>query len=325
MDISEVFINRYGRLRSGWRFLVFLLSFIFLDVLIGLAIKLMLSKLGMDYSFGSLLFISLNSSVSFVLAVTLGWLYGKRLEDLPFRALGAWFTKNWLKDLIYGLLLGAMTLGFAVLLAFLSGGLRFDFNRTHESSAILLTLAVSLAVFIVGAAFEEAFFRGYILQTFTRAKLSWLAIALTSVFFAAGHLGNDNASYLSTVNTILAGIWFSVAYLKTRTLWLPFGLHLMWNWFQGAIFGIEVSGITSLATAPLLREIDSGPIWLTGESYGIEGGIVCTIALLVSTVLIWFTPIFKPTEEMLALTSREKLPDSNSEIENRKGSKSFES
>jgi len=309
MDISKIFINRYGRLRSGWRFLIFLLSFLFVGVLISSVIKLILSKQGMDYGFGTSLFISINSFVSFILAVLLGWLCGNYLESLPFRALGAWFTKNWLKDLSLGFLFGAATLGFAVSIAIGFGGLRFDFNQAQESPAIMRTLIISLVVFIIGAAFEEAFFRGYILQTFARANLAWLAIALTSLFFAAGHLGNDNATHLSTVNTALAGIWFSAAYLKTRTLWFPFGLHLMWNWFQGAIFGIEVSGITSLTTAPLLREIDSGPIWLTGESYGIEGGIACTVAIIVSTVLIWFLPILKPTEEMFALTSEEKFYD----------------
>jgi len=305
MKLTEIFINRYGRLRSGWRFLIFLLSFLLIGGLTGGIIHSILSKFGSNYDFGTFLFISINSSVSFVIVVLLGWLCGKYLENLPFRALGVWFTQNWLKDLILGLLFGALTLAFAVLIAIGFGGLKFDFNQTPESSAIVRTLIVSLAVFIVGAAFEEALFRGYLLQTFARAHLAWLAIALTSLFFAVGHLGNANSTQLSTLNTALAGIWFSVAYLKTRTLWFPFGLHLMWNWFQGAIFGIEVSGITSLTTAPLLREIDSGPIWLTGESYGIEGGIVCTAALIVSTLLIWFLPILRPTEEMVALTSEE--------------------
>lgn len=306
MNLSRIFFNQNKKLRSGWRFAIFLFLFLFFGSIIGAAAAYLLSSLGVDFSLGSVLFISLNSSLSFVLAVTLGWLCGKYLEDLPFRALGCWFTKNWLKDLSVGLLLGAVTLIFAVLIAVAFGGLRFDLNQSNGSSAILLTLSISLIVFIIGAAFEEAFFRGYILQTFARANLAWLAIALTSLFFAAGHLGNENANYLSSLNTILAGIWFSAAYLKTRTLWLPFGLHLMWNWFQGAIFGIEVSGITSLTTAPLLKEIDSGPIWLTGENYGIEGGIACTAALIISTLVIWFMPIFKTTEEMLALTSEEK-------------------
>ena len=133
-----------------------------------------------------------------------------------------------------------------------------------------------------------------------------VVVILTSAFFALAHYGNPGATAFSVINTGLAGIWLGVAYLKTRNLWFPFGVHLMWNWMQGAFFGIEVSGLQNLITAPFLREIDSGPVWLTGENYGIEGGVACTIALLLSTTLIWFAPFLKPTEELLALTSEEK-------------------
>ena len=103
---------------------------------------------------------------------------------------------------------------------------------------------------------------------------------LTAGLFAAGHLGNDDVTFFSTLNTALAGIWLGVAYLKTRTLWLCFGVHFAWNWVQGSFFGIEVSGFKDFATAPLLLEIDSGPVWITGGDYGIEGGLACTIALV---------------------------------------------
>jgi hypothetical protein len=187
------------------------------------------------------------------------------------------------------------------------GGLRFQLNQENGQSAILLTLGISLGVFIIGAAAEEAFFRGYMLQTFARAKLVWFGIFITSVFFATVHNGNPDATVMSWLNTFLAGIWFGIAYLKTRNLWIVFGLHLMWNWFQGAILGINVSGISELTTAPLLRATDSGPIWLTGGDYGIEGGIAATIAIVFSTILIWYLPFLKPSEEMLALTSEENL------------------
>ncbi|MEO8572632.1 MAG: hypothetical protein ABI481_01590, partial [Pyrinomonadaceae bacterium] len=87
------------------------------------------------------------------------------------------------------------------------------------------------------------------------------------------------------------------------------GMHLMWNWMQGAFFGIEVSGITNLVSAPLLREIDGGPVWLTGETYGVEGGIVTTIALIVSMIVIYFLLGLKPGEETERLT-----PDQNKEL-----------
>ena len=154
---------------------------------------------------------------------------------------------------------------------------------------------MSFVLIAVAAAAEEALFRGYIFQTFARSKLVWLAIALTSVFFGAVHLRNPDWGVISTLNTILAGIWFSIAYLKTRDLWLVTGLHVMWNWVQGAIFGIEISGTTDLASASLMREVDSGPAWLTGGTYGIEGGIAATIALLVSMLVIYLLPWPKMT------------------------------
>ena len=306
MNFQDIFINRAERLRSGWRFVIFMFAFIFFVTLFGGAANLVLSAMATDFRADSLLFLITSYSISLVFAVLVGWICGKFLEDLPFRALGFSFAKNWLKDLLLGFGLGAVSIGLAVLITAAFGGLSFNFNQSHGISAILLTSAVSFAVFAVAAAFEEAFFRGYILQTFLRANLVEFAVILTSILFAAAHLQNSSANYISSINTCLAGFWFGVAYLKTRNLWFPFGLHLIWNWMQGAIFGIEVSGNITLVTAPLLREIDVGPAWLTGGEYGIEGGIGCTVALIFSTVLIWFAPFLKPTEEMLALTSEEK-------------------
>jgi membrane protease YdiL (CAAX protease family) len=311
MNPKTIFYNEFERLRSGWRFALFLLVFIFCDGLFNFAAYKILSRLNIEYSAGSLIFIAANSFISLLLVVLLGWFFGKYLEDLPFRALGCSFTKNWLKDLVWGFVLGGFTLVLAILCAIIFGGLSFQFNRDAGTNAILTTLGVSFIIFVIAAAFEEAFFRGYILQTFARARLAWLAIALTSLFFAFGHLNNPSANIISTSNTVLAGIWFSAAYLKTRTLWFPFGLHLVWNWLQGAFFGIEVSGLKSLTAAPFLQEIDRGPAWLTGSEYGIEGGVASTFALIFSIALIYFLPFLKPTEEMLALTSEEKLKTDN--------------
>src|SRR5215203_662423 len=176
MNFETIFFNEFGRLRSGWRFAVFMLLLIFCGaVLSGLASSVF-AALAIDFSQGTLLSIVVNSSISLFLSLFLGWLVGKLLEDLPFRALGAWFTKNWLKDLVWGLIFGVFSLGLACTIAAAFGGLSFQFNRNYGTSAILLTLGVSLAVFTIGAAFEEALFRGYILQTFARARLAWLAI-----------------------------------------------------------------------------------------------------------------------------------------------------
>lgn len=290
MDARTIFFGRDEKLRSGWRFAVFIAGFILVALVLGSIAVAVLVSLNVGIEPGSRKFLTVNGVLSLIAAILVGWLCGKYLEGLPFNALGASFTKSWLKHLALGLVFGTLTLCLAVGIAYAFGGLRFKLNEYQDSSKILLALSTSFVVLAVAAAFEEALFRGYILQTFSRSGLAWLAIALTSLFFGVVHIGNPNAGAISTANTILAGIWFGVAYLKTRDLWFVWGMHLMWNWVQGAIFGIEISGLTDLASLPLLKEIDSGPTWLTGETYGVEGGIVATIALLVSTSAIYFLP-----------------------------------
>ncbi len=307
MNTTELFINQTGRLRSGWRFLLFLLSILFFASFFGVVVREIFLHLAVDFDGNSLLSFIYPNFILLTVSIFVGWLCGKFLEGLPFRALGCWFTKNWLKDLSFGLTLGTISILFAALIGIIFGGLSFQLNQTNGQSAILLTFGVSLAVFIIGGAAEETFFRGYMLQTFARAKLAWLAIAFTSLFFASAHFGNPNATYVSVLNTALAGIWFGTAYLKTRNLWFVFGLHLAWNWVQGAFLGLPVSGITELTTAPLFRVSEFGVKLVTGGNYGIEGGISCTIAIIASTILIWFLPLLKSTKEMLALTSKENV------------------
>ncbi|MGQ0543507.1 MAG: lysostaphin resistance A-like protein [Blastocatellia bacterium] len=295
--MRTIFFGRNEKLRSGWRFAVFIAGFIVVALILGSIGVAILVSLNLGIEPGSRVFLTVNGILMLIAAILVGWLCGKYLEGLPFRALGAAFTKGWLKHLLLGLVFGTLTLGFAVGIAYAFGGLQFHLNEYQDSSQILRALSISFVVLAVAAAFEEALFRGYILQTFSRSGFAWLAIALTSLFFGVVHIGNPNAGLISTANTVLAGIWFGIAYLKTRDLWFVWGMHLMWNWVQGAIFGIEISGLTNLASSPLLKEIDSGPAWLTGETYGVEGGIVATIALVISMAAIWWIPILKPMAE----------------------------
>lgn len=116
---------------------------------------------------------------------------------------------------------------------------------------------------------------------------------------------------LPFVNTALAGVWLAVAYLRTRSLWFPLGIHWAWNWALGSVFGLPVSGITEIAPHPLLQGTDLGPAWLTGGSYGIEGGLACTITLIVSAIFIWRTRLVSATPQMIRLTSQENPTEAN--------------
>lgn len=295
--LYQIFIDKNGTIRSGWRAGIFLFAFAFASVVLGTIAQALMSVAFPDGQIGQLVYLTVSSVTAIIPAIVIGWLCGRWLEKLPFSALGAAFTSGWLKHLGLGLLIGALTLSISVLIAFVFGGERFELNLANGWQPVLQSMAVSFGVFAIASAFEEALFRGYILQTFARSNLAWLAIMLTSLFFGMVHLGNPNAGVISTLNTILAGIWFSVAYLRTRDLWFVWGLHLMWNWMQGSFFGIEVSGLTDITTNPLFKEIDTGPTWLTGTTYGIEGGIACTIALIVSIAGIVFINAKSPRSQ----------------------------
>lgn len=290
-------------MRSGWRALLFLMLFILMASAAGVISRAVVGFLGVDAAGDRGALLGIDALVSIVPVLLAGWACARYLESLPFRSLGASLSKGWAVHLLFGLALGAATLVFAVAIAVAAGGQHFELNNEATAGNIARGILISLGIFVAAAAFEEALFRGYVLQTFTRSGLAWVAIALTSAFFGLVHAGNPNATAVSVANTVLAGIWFGIAYLKTRDLWFVFGIHLMWNWVQGAVFGIEVSGLTGIAAEPLLREIDSGPTWLTGATYGLEGGIACTIAIAASTAAIYFLRWPRPGGEMLAMTS----------------------
>ena len=308
MHLAKIFINDAGRLRSGWRLLIFVGLFIAILFLLGTIVRVALAilfnvapQITPSETIQDLVFRFL-----YLLAALLaGYVCGRWLEGLPWRALGVSLHEHWFKHFAIGSLFGIAALTLGVVIATVGSGLRFELPTTDSVMQIVQTLIVTAFVFVVAAFAEEAMFRGYPLQTLTRAHLAWFGILINFVFFAAAHLNNPNWVMLGAFNTGLAGVWFAVAYLRSRSLWFPAGIHWAWNWTLGSLFGLPVSGITSFVKYPLLKGSDLGPSWLTGGSYGIEGGIAGTIALALGTLLIWRVRLVTPTEEMLRLTSNE--------------------
>jgi uncharacterized protein len=315
MDLKQFFINNAGRLRSGWRLAVFVLIYLVIIFMMTAAVRALYAlalHIGPGRTLPHLLGDLIFRLIILISSLGAGYACTRWLEGLPCRALGLWLHAGWFRDLIIGSGVGILSLGLATAIATAGGGLRFSFFPASLLSQVAKTLASSAALFVVAALAEEALFRGYSLQTLCRARLAWLGVLLTSVPFAAIHLNNPNGGrMLPFVNTALAGVWLAVAYLRTRTLWFPLGIHWAWNWALGSLFGLPVSGITAIAPHPLLQGTDLGPAWLTGGSYGIEGGLACTITLIVSTIFIWRTRLVSATPEMIRLTSQENPTQAN--------------
>ncbi|HSE19333.1 MAG TPA: type II CAAX endopeptidase family protein [Pyrinomonadaceae bacterium] len=302
--MRKIFINDFGRLRSGWRLLLFGGAFLALMFLTATVLRVVFIFTGLHPPSDTSQFIAELIFRIALLASALGagYICARFLEGLPWRSLGLTFHRGWLRDLVLGSVIGFASLVVAVGIA--SRGLSFSLGNTGWPAIVRSMIGSGVLLFVAALA-EEAMFRGYALQTLSRAKLALLGVLLTSVPFALVHLSNPNVVRgLTFANTALAGIWLAAAYLRTRSLWLPLGVHWSWNWALGWFFGLPISGI-KLVSNPLLNGRDAGPQWLTGGSYGIEGGVACGIALILFTVFLWKTHWLSATPELKQMTSEE--------------------
>lgn len=150
-------------------------------------------------------------------------------------------------------------------------------------------------ILIFGAAGEEVLFRGYGFQVLLRSMGAWSTILPVGILFGLLHAGNPHATALGVVNTIGFGVLFGYAFLRSRDLWLPFGLHFGWN-FTLPLFGADVSGIKIGVTGYGLQW-RAGVLWSGGE-YGPEASILTSVVLFALLVLVWKAPI-RPQANLL--------------------------
>jgi membrane protease YdiL (CAAX protease family) len=307
--MADLFYNDAGRLRSVWRLTVFVFMACVAYAAIIIVARFVPAFFISRETYRWLLDESgwgwvIQSLVIFIPAALVGWVCAYALEDLPWRSLGWALHRGWVRDTLFGALVGGAAVGVAALVGVAAGGTRV--SAAGFGAGVVWTLVVSAVIFMLGAAAEEMLFRGYALQTLMRSWPLWVALLPVSVFFALVHLANPNvAPGFTFVNTVLAGVWLGVAYWRTRSLWFPLGLHFGWNWVQGAVLGSPVSGIKEITPHPLLSFNAGGPAWVGGGAYGIEGGAACTLVLVLMTLFIWRTRLLKADEELKLYTDRE--------------------
>lgn len=193
-----------------------------------------------------------------------------RLADL-----GLQWTAGSLREFLLG---GALAAGAAVVilaLPVLGGIAMFESAPAVEhrwASIFFITI-----VLLFGAAGEEMLFHGYAFQLLIRSIGAFATILPAAVLFGLAHLGNENASLLGVLNTMLWGVLLGYAYLRTGALWLPIGLHYGWN-LALPLFGENLSGFTMGITGYALHW-RVGDLW-SGGAYGPEGGLPATVIVV---------------------------------------------
>ena len=181
-----------------------------------------------------------------------------------------------LRELLLGAGVAAVLIGSADLLMLALA----DVDRTGGEGVSLLELS---GVFVPAVLHEELLFRGY---AFQRVWMFHRGAALCggALLFAALHAGNQAVTWLALFNILLGGLLLSLAWERYRRLWFPIGLHFGWNFMTGPMLGYEVSGY--VPDASLLRTTVSGPVWLTGGAFGIEGSILLTACIVLAIIVM---------------------------------------
>jgi hypothetical protein len=157
---------------------------------------------------------------------------------------------------------------------------QFSWAPPAWSGAVVSVISLVLA----GLASEVAF-RGFLFKRLIDATGPTTATILLSLIYAlVGSLG-PNGTSLSFVVTVVAGVLFSMAYLRTHALWLGWGMHFAWAAATAVVFGLPVSGVASYSS--LVQTDTSGPVWLTGGVYGPDGALFTVIVFLVAMAVIY--------------------------------------
>ena len=115
------------------------------------------------------------------------------------------------------------------------------------------------------------------------SRNKWVILLMPAVIFGLIHLQNPNVTVFSIANLVLGGVAFAYLMLKTGRIWASIGLHITWNFFLGNVFGIAVSGTENFSV--MTTELQ-GKKWLTGGAFGIEGGAIFTLLLVLLLVFI---------------------------------------
>ena len=295
-----------GRLRAPWRLLLQYLSYkILVPLLANLLAVAWLLAFAREAGFsGAPVVRSLPDSpllpliggVAGLVGVVLSvWLAGRFLDRRPFVEFGFHLSGGWWLDLLFGMALGALLMTVVFLLQLGLGWITVtgSFESSLPGAPFWLAVLLPAAVFLCVGFYEELLSRGYQLRNAAEGLnlpsvgprgavlLAWV---LSSAIFGYLHANNPSATPLSTFNVALAGLMLGFGYVLTGELAIPIGLHVAWNFFQGAVFGFPVSGL-SVAGATVLSTDQGGPALWTGGPFGPEGGLLAPGAMAVGILL----------------------------------------
>ncbi|KPL01283.1 MAG: hypothetical protein AMJ91_00570 [candidate division Zixibacteria bacterium SM23_73_3] len=299
---KKIVRNRFGHLRTVWRMLIYLGMVILaaapLMGLLKVFSFILPAETGEDHIASA---INIVFMVGIDIALVLGaWITLRWIDRRRFALLGLSFSFKGVKELLAGFVFGFLYLTGVFLILWIAGFA--DVTARGLDAQTLKGMLTYLVVFAAAGTLEELANRGYLFQVLIEGTRAWIAILGSSLIFSLGHIFNQDFSWVSGLCLFLHGVLFGLAYLKTRSLWVPIGIHVAWNWAQGSVWGMKVSGTKISDT--LLESVPKGPEILSGGNFGVEGSLITVIVTVGLLLYIWKARWIKPTQKMAALWRR---------------------
>lgn len=267
-------VNQTIQAAKGWTWKFILIAYLAYAVVFGLS-NYILSQFRDWNGLVRVLtayFITTLVSVSFVLFVC-----KKSLQSLGME------TRQIFPKILTGWAFAAISLITVWLFNLAFGGITVSLNPNIS----WLWFILLLIGFVFQGFMEEFLMRALIFTYIARKNRVILGLILNSVIFALGHLNNQNASFISVLNTFLLGVVFSLVFYYHENLWLVGGFHSSWNFILGVVLGVEVSGF-EIPTFLLKTDLTPGMPLLNGGVYGFEASICVSILSLVLIGLYWW-------------------------------------
>lgn len=254
-----------------------------LSALLSLPLFWLVSRAGLRRDSLGLFGIWAMSMCNVLAAVLAMWLveWGTGRRTLAQLGLG---RHRAVRDLGWGLLLGTGLMSAVVGVMALAGWYVLVEGPPETVQSEARDALGWLAIFAAAGLFEEVAFRGIAFRLLEEWLGSAAALVISSAFFGLVHGMNPHATWFATLAIALeAGVLLAAAYMLTRSLWFATGVHIAWNWTQGALFGVAVSGAD---VRGLLESRLQGPEAWTGGSFGAEAGGVALLLCTTAGVLL---------------------------------------
>jgi len=268
------------RLRAGWRLILqtLMMAVIFIGIIIS-PFNLLEPPTGSNFE--------IVTQVTLLVVFTLTVYIARRfLDKRSFESLGFTLKKQTLMDVFAGIGISFVLMGLIYLAVTALGWVTFEAFawQVEPPGTVISGTFMFLALYILVGWNEELLFRGYQLQTLASGLNLFWAVFISSAVFGIAHLLTPNATWVSTAGIFFAALFLAYGYIRTRQLWLPIGIHIGWNFFEGAVFGFPVSGNEIYS---LIRHQVTGPELWTGGPYGPEAGLIILPVLAVGMALVY--------------------------------------